>query len=150
MNFRAAPNRWTIAEVAEHIIVSEGTILGLVRDRMLKMPAPPAGKDDYRVKDVGVRLAITNRTQKFQAPEILKPNSRFKTREELLTNFGKARNEVIDFVKTTKEDLRGRFVENPMMGVIDAHQWILFLAGHSDRHLAQLKEVKTDAAYPKK
>jgi len=34
--------------------------------------------------------------------------------------------------------------------MIDGYQWILFTVGHCERHLAQLKEVKTDAAYPKK
>ena len=36
------------------------------------------------------------------------------------------------------------------MGVIDGFQWLLFTVGHSERHLAQLKEVKADAEYPAK
>lgn len=41
-------------------------------------------------------------------------------------------------------------MENPMMGMIDSYQWLLFAIGHSERHLMQLKEVKADAKYPVK
>lgn len=148
LNFRAAPNKWTVAEVAEHIILSEGTILGLIQGQILKSPENTS--DVFRTKDTGVILAITNRSQKFTAPEMLKPTARFKNREELLTNFEKARNQTIEFVKSNKINMRGHFFENPLMGMIDGYQWLLFLNGHTDRHLSQLKEVKADAAYPAK
>lgn len=149
LNFRAAEGRWTIAEVAEHIILSEGLIFDRITNAAMKS-TPLDGKDNYRVRDVGIMLAITNRAQKFQAPEVLKPAARFKTRDELLTNFEKARNTTIEFMKANKADLRNTFMENPLMGMIDSYQWFLFMNGHADRHLAQLKEVKTDAKYPAK
>ncbi|HVF46374.1 MAG TPA: DinB family protein [Pyrinomonadaceae bacterium] len=148
LNFRPAANKWTAAEIAEHIIVSEGTILGLIQGQILKSPENTG--DVFRAKDTGVILAITNRSQKFTAPEILKPAARFKTRDELLSNFEKARSQTIEFVRTNKANMRGHFFENPLMGMIDGYQWLLFLNGHADRHLAQLKEVKADPAYPAK
>lgn len=149
LNFRAAEGRWTIAEIAEHIVVTEGALYGLVTGQIMKMPAPE-GKDNYRVKDTAVVLSVTNRSQKFTAPEMVRPNGRWKTRDELLTNFDKARNQSIEFIKTNKADLRGSFMDNPLIGMIDSYQWLLFMTGHSERHLAQLKEVKADQGYPKK
>jgi hypothetical protein len=32
---------------------------------------------------------------------------------------------------------------------VDAYQFMLFLAGHSKRHLLQIKEVKADPGFPK-
>jgi hypothetical protein len=148
LNFRAAPNRWTVAEVAEHIILAEGALSGLIQGQILKSPAVEGSV--FRVNDKGVILAITNRAEKFTAPEMLKPASRFKTREDLLTNFDKARNQTIEFVKANKVNMRNHFFENPLMGMIDGYQWLLFAIGHSERHLLQLKEVKADQAYPKK
>jgi len=149
LNFRSGPNRWTIAEIAEHIIVAEGAIFGLITGPAMKAPAPE-GKDNYRSRDVGVILAVTNRSQKFTAPEFIRPNGRWKTRDELVTNFEKTRSQTIEFVKTNKADLRNSFMDNPLMGMIDSYQWILFATGHSERHLMQLKEVKADAKYPTK
>ncbi len=148
LNFRAAPNRWTVAEVAEHIILSEGVLSGLIQGQILKSPAVEGSV--FRTNDKGVILAITNRAEKFTAPEMLKPASRFKTTNDLLTNFDKARNQTIEFVKANKVNMRNHFFENPLMGMIDGYQWLLFTIGHSERHLAQLKEVKADPAYPKK
>lgn len=148
LNFRAAPNRWTIAEVAEHIILSENMLAGLIQGQILKSAAVESSV--FRVNDKGVILAITNRAEKFTAPEMLKPASRFKTTNDLLTNFDKARNQTIEFVKANKVNMRNHFFENPLMGMIDGYQWLLFTIGHSERHLAQLKEVKADPAFPKK
>src|SRR5215207_7994797 len=67
LNFRAAEGRWTIGEIAEHIIIVETALRGFVADGAMKSPVP-AGKDDFRINDVAVILAITNRQQKFTAP----------------------------------------------------------------------------------
>jgi hypothetical protein len=40
-NFKSAPERWSVAECAEHIALSESFIFGLVSERILKMPATP-------------------------------------------------------------------------------------------------------------
>lgn len=147
LNFRAAEGRWTIAEIAEHITVVENALFGM-------MTAPNAAKtlkceDVPRIADTALILAITNRSQKFTAPEQVRPNGRWKTVADLIANFEKARNTTVDHIKNNKADLRGTFVQSPM-GMVDSFQGILFIAGHGDRHLAQLKEVKADARYPAK
>ena len=146
LNFRAGEGRWTIGEIAEHIIVVEQALFGMFN-------APTATNtylgDVPRVADTALILAITNRGQKFTAPEQVRPNGRWKTREDLLSNFEKTRNATIEAVRSNKADLRSTFVQSPM-GMIDSFQGMLFIVGHSDRHLAQLKEVKADAKYPAK
>lgn len=149
LNFRAAEGRWTIGEIAEHIIVVENALRGMVIDGGMKSPVP-AGKDEFpRVNDLTIILAITNRGQKFTAPEQVRPNGRWKTVPDLLTNFETTRKTTVDFMKNVKDDMRGRFVNIPM-GKTDVFQGYLFMIGHSERHLAQLREVKADAKYPAK
>ena len=147
LNFRAAEGRWTIAEVAEHITVVENALFGM-------LTAPSALKtykceDVPRIPDVALILAITNRGQKFTAPEPVRPNGRWKTKEDLIANFEKARAITIEYIKNNKKDLRSTFVQSPM-GTVDSLQGILFISGHGERHLAQLKEVKADSRYPAK
>ena len=147
LNFRAAEGRWTIAEIAEHITVVEGALYGM-------FTAPTAAKtfkcDEVpRIADTALILAITNRGQKFTAPEQVQPNGRWKTKEDLIASFKKTRATTIEYIKNNKADLRGTFVQSPM-GTIDSLQGLLFISGHADRHLAQLKEVKADAKYPAK
>lgn len=148
LNFRAAEGRWTIAEIAEHITVVEEALFGMITNGTLKSE-PPKCENPFRVIDTMVILSITNRQQKFTAPEQVRPNGRWKTRDELIGSFERTRNTTIDFMKNNKVDLRNRFGQGPM-GTLDAFQQLLFTTGHSERHLAQLKEVKADANYPKK
>jgi hypothetical protein len=147
LNFRAAEGRWTIAEIAEHIIVVENALMGMFNAPAAKITFKEV--DLPRIADQALLLAITNRGTKFQAPEQVRPNGRWKTRDELLTNFEKTRNATIELLKSNKADLRGTFVRSPM-GTIDSFQGLLFITGHGDRHLAQLREVKADPGYPKK
>ncbi len=147
LNFRAAEGRWTIAEIAEHITVVETALFGM-------MTSPAAAQtlkceDVPRFADTALILAITNRGQKFTAPEQVRPNGRWKTRDELLASFEKARAVTMAYIKDNKADLRSTFIQSPM-GTVDSFQGILFVAGHGDRHLAQLKEVKADPKYPTK
>jgi hypothetical protein len=145
LNFRAAEGRWTIAEIAEHIIVVENALFGMFTDPKAAMKKCD---DAPRVVDIALILAITNRMQKFTAPEPVRPNGRWKTRDELLANFEKTRGNSIAYIKENKADLRSTFVQSPM-GTVDSFQAMLFMTGHSERHLLQLKEVKADPKYPK-
>lgn len=149
LNFKTGPERWSIAEVAEHIIVAENTLYSLITEKILKAPAPES-TDNFRVKDTAIWLAITNRETKFTAPEQVQPNGRWKSKAELLSNFETARAKTISYVKTTGEDLRNRFAENPVIGVIDGYQWFIFLNAHSSRHLAQIREIKAEPKFPKR
>ena len=143
--FKAGPDRWSIAEVAEHIAISEGTILGMIQTQMLKAPAPtgPLMADEKLI------AAITDRSKKATAPEMLKPVNKWATRDALTKDFNLARDRTIEWVKTTNEDLRAHAAPHPAFGSLDVHQWVLLLAGHSARHTAQIEEVKTQNGYPK-
>ena len=145
--FKAGPDRWSIAETAEHIAVSEGIILQLVTERIMKAPKVPA--DPARATDAKVIEVITDRSGKAQAPEMLKPTNRWPTRAALTQDFEAARKRTIDYIRTTQDDLRGHAMAHPVMQTIDGYQWVLLLAAHSARHTAQIEEVKTAAGYPK-
>jgi hypothetical protein len=144
--FKATPTAWSIAETAEHIGLAEGTIFGMITTQMLKAPAPTPG---VGVSDDKVVAGVTDRSNKFQAPEVLKPVNKWGTKEALIKDFNAARDRSIEWVKTTTEDLRAHASPHPAFGALDVHQWVLLLAGHSARHTAQIEEVKTSAAYPK-
>ena len=146
--FRAGPDRWSIAEVAEHIAISETTILQLVTDKMLKAPAIPRNPDT--VPDEKLLAWLLDRTSKFQAPEMLKPTNRWATREALTKDFLAAREKTTTYVRTTTDDLHGHGGPHPVFKMLDGYQWLLLLSGHSARHTAQIAEVKASAGYPAK
>jgi len=144
--FKAAPDRWSIAEVAEHIGISEGTILGLVHTQMLTTPGP---KPEERMPDERLLAGLVDRTAKFQAPEMLRPVHKWATRDALVKDFNTARSNTVQFLRTTTVDLRAHGGPHPAFKMLDAHQWILLISGHSERHTLQIEEVKTAPGYPK-
>ena len=134
--FKAGPDRWSIAEVAEHIAISETTILHLVTDQFMKGPAIPPNPNS--VPDEKLLAALLDRTNKFQAPEMLKPSNRWATSDALTKDFLAAREKTATYVKTTTDDLHGHGGPHPVFKMLDGYQWVLLLSGHSARHTAQI------------
>lgn len=148
--FKSAPDRWSVAEVAEHIALSEDLIFGLVSKQIMSSPAAPEKKESVKGKDAMLRNNITNRNTKAQAPEQLKPVNKWATQAELVKAFNASRDNTTSYVKTTPDDLRSHFAAHPVFKDLDGYQWLLLLAGHSERHTLQILEVKADPNFPKK
>ena len=146
--FKPAPDRWSVAEVAEHIAVSESTIFGLVQKTM-QSPAAPDKRDQVKGKDQMILERLPDRSHKAQAPEMLRPTGRWATEADLTKAFEDSRKTTMDYIRTTNDDLRDHFFDHPVFGTLDGYQWLLLISGHSARHTAQILEVKADPNFPK-
>jgi len=146
-NFKPAPDKWSVAEVTEHIAAAEDMLRGMVTDQVMKAPPRPAGEDVKPIDEM-VLTAIPDRTHKAQAPEPLKPTNRFGSPEAALKHFTESREQTLDFLKK-HDDLRDHASDSPLGKKLDAYEWILFVAAHSDRHTKQINEVKADPNFPK-
>ncbi len=147
-NFKAAPDRWSVAQVMEHIAAAED----LFHNGTLQVMATPAGpaRDATELKriDDAVLTNVPDRTNKRQAPEPLKPTNRFGTPAEARAHFIRSRAVTEDFLKDTP-GLRAHYADRPPFGKLDGYEWILLVAAHSERHTKQILEVKADPNFPK-
>jgi uncharacterized damage-inducible protein DinB len=146
-NFKPAPDRWSVAEVVEHIAAAEDFLMGMVTSQVMKASARPAG-DDVKAIDDMVVAKVPDRSHKAQAPEPLKPTNRFGSPQASLKHFTDARAQTEVFLKT-HDDLRDHAIDSPMGKKLDGYEWVLFVAGHSERHTKQINEVKADPNFPK-
>lgn len=146
--FKSAPERWSVGEVVEHLTLAES----FLRDFQQKtMSGPPATAEQVAAakgKDEMILKAIPDRTKKAQAPEPLQPKTSIGGQDAVLPAFKERRQQTLDYAGTTKDDLRARVADSPL-GPLDGYQWLLFMAAHTERHLAQLKEVKADPRFPR-
>jgi hypothetical protein len=147
--FKAGPDKWSIAETAEHIAVTEQTIWDLVSGKIMKSPPAPEKVAAAKGKDETILTMIPDRSRKAQAPERLQPTGKWATRAALAKDFEALRGKEIAYVAETKEDLRNHFEDHPFLKTMDAYQWIIFNGAHCKRHTAQILEVKADPNYPK-
>lgn len=144
--FKPAPDRWSIAECAEHISASEPMIRGFASEA-LKTPLnaemlPKAKKDEQ------ILTGIVDRSKKFKAPEPLVPTDRFGSPQAAVESFRKERAATIQLA-SGNGDLRALGAEHPFLGPLDAYGFFLFLSAHSERHTLQIEEVKADPNFPK-
>src|SRR5260370_3434196 len=108
-DFKPAPDRWSIAEIVEHMAVAQDFILGPVREQLAKAPAPREG-DARHVDDLMINQ-MPDRTARFQAPDFLQPTGRWTpaaSMDRLLKNYAELRK----YLETTP-DLRQHAVEAP-------------------------------------
>jgi DinB superfamily len=149
-NFKPAPDRWSVAECAEHIGVTEAFILNLITEQALKGPAEPEKRAQVQGKDTSMMAMAVDRSAKFKAPESIQPTRRWATSGEITKNVLENRARTIEFVSTTQEDLRDHFMDHPVFKTLDTYQWILLTSAHMRRHTAQILEVKADPNFPKR
>jgi hypothetical protein len=153
-SFKPAPDRWSIAEILEHIVAAQEYVLGPVRNQLAKAPAP-AERDIRRVDEVVIDQ-MPDRTAKFQAPEFLHPTGRCAPAdcmERMFKNYAALRK----YLETTP-DLRQHAIDAPALkaiskgayDTIDGYQAILLAAAHTERHTKQILEVRADANFPAK
>ncbi len=146
-NFKPASDRWSVAQVMEHIATAEDFIRGMLKEKVMLAPAGEPGRD-VKKADEAILAMVPDRTNKAQAPEPLVPANRFGSPEGSIKHFVESRATTEDFLKTTA-GLRDHVADSPL-GKLDAYEFVLLIAAHSERHTKQINEVKADPNFPKK
>ncbi len=146
-NFKPAPDRWSVAQVMEHIAAAEDFLRDVTREKLMTSPAGEPGRD-VKKTDEAVLAMVPDRTHKAQAPEPLVPSNRFGSSDGSIKHFVESRSATEDFLKSTA-GLRDHVMDSPL-GKLDGYEFVLFIAAHSERHTKQINEVKADPNFPKK
>ena len=146
-NFKPGPDRWSCAQVMEHIAAAEDLLRdGLLKQQVMVGPAGDPARDVKKM-DAGVEAMVPDRSHKVQAPEPLVPTNRYGSPEAALKHFLESR-EITEQYLSSTPGLRDHVGDSPM-GKIDGYQTILLVAAHSERHVKQILEVKADPNFPK-
>jgi uncharacterized damage-inducible protein DinB len=145
--FRPAPNRWSIAEIVEHIIAVEARVTRAITKSITQ---PPTGElPNLGHKDAALWKMVPNRTRTLDAPEFVRPTGRFTATTEASEHLTATRARTIHFAKTTEADLRAYQMPHMAFGDLDFHQWLIVLSLHGTRHAAQIEEIKSHPTFPK-
>jgi hypothetical protein len=146
--FDPGADRWSIAECAEHLALSEDALLGTVRGQILETPATPAAATMARGRDGVVVSAMRDRSNRIKTFDFLLPRTVRSTPAAFVDAFATKRTATLQYVRQATDDLHHHFAPLGALGDLDGYQWLLLLASHTERHIAQMEEVKSLPAYP--
>jgi hypothetical protein len=146
-NFKPAPDRWSVAQVMEHIAASEDFIReNLIKEKVMVSPPRPPGRDVTKIDEAVVAM-VPDCTHKAQAPEPLVPSNRYGSPDGSVKHFVESRATTEQFLKSTT-GLRDRVLDGPV-GKMDGYEFVLSIAAHCERHTKRTNEVKADPNFRK-
>lgn len=146
-SYKPSAERWSPAEIVEHLALSEDFLMGIIKERVMKSPGSNEPRDLRALEDkiLGV---VADRTFSAKAPEPVVPTGKFASPQAALAAFAERRAKTVEFLKNTP-DLRAYVADSPL-GKADAYQWLLFISAHTERHTKQLLEAMADPKFPKR
>ena len=143
-HFNPAPDSWSVSQVVEHLTVLEGVFVEYRWPQLMQAPAGEPGIDVEKM-DAMILETVPDRTTKIRAPEMIAPTGRWAP-PELLERFQANRRKTIGLISTA--DLREHVGPHPVLGPLDAYQWLLAVGAHTQRHTRQILEVKAHPEFP--
>jgi hypothetical protein len=136
--WKPAPDRWSIFECAEHVVIAES---GMFRGIREGTPVTEPGLADAD-REKRLRAAAADRNRKWVAPELVRPSGRFASLAEATAQFVERRERTIRWVESCPEDLRTLSTLHPAAGRITCHECLWVLIAHPVRHAEQIREIR--------
>jgi hypothetical protein len=142
--FKPDPERWSIAECAEHVAITGDALLAMLMRGVMNPQGIALDPEKYgRLAE-----ALVNRSRRFPAPESIRPTGRFASLADARTHFLDSHERAMAYTLQCQLDLRQHFTVHPLLGEIDCFRCLLLLALHPARHAAQISEIKRDPRFP--
>ena len=147
--FRPDEETWSIAECADHIASIERRIFSMVSKHMQSAEPNPERAAEVQKKTALLLKAVPSRQERVKVPAGIQNTSDSATPEEFVELFKERRAGVIQYVEETQDPMHDRVSPHMIFKDLDGCQWLLMISLHSERHAAQIAEVKGHAGYPK-
>ena len=143
LEFRRAPGSWSIGEVLEHV-----TLVGPIywNDLQEAIKAPAAART-LTSRDEDILWYGIDRSHPEKAIPSETPKGPVRTLSAILDAYRQHHARLLNYVRTTKDDLRRHVVARQSS---DAYQWALLISTHEQRHILQIREIKADLRFPKR
>lgn len=139
---RPGAARWSPGEVLDHLALSESGVVKVI-GRLVHEAGD--GGSDADLPDQRDRLAFAalhDRQRRVVSPSSILPRAH-RSKDDLLHDLARSRILLLDLARRMHgRDLRGAVLPHPLLGSLDAYQWMLFVAQHEARHTAQILEAR--------
>jgi len=147
--WKPAPERWSVGETAEHIVLAEALLFGTVQKGRCLAAESGVGREDQG-QDGVYRTGDGAAAGEGVGSGAIVPSGKL-TQAQVRETFLRQRAEIVKFAAGTEVELKQHTQEHPfpVFGTLNAYQWLIYVPLHTERHDKQIAEVKATAGYPK-
>jgi len=141
---KPSPERWSVAEVVEHLSIVETRIGHVFMVKLTEARAAGLGKERDASPVVGTidMDRLLDRTRRITAAEAALPTGKLDC-EAAWAAHERAREAICSSVRSADGLALGEVMHpHPVLGTINLYQWIAFVGGHEARHTAQIIELR--------
>ena len=143
LQFRPAPDAWSILQVLNHLLV----VKAIYWDDLQKAVSGPPSRRATSTTDADILWYGIDRTFREKAIPSEVPSGDLRDLKAGLDTYRRRHAQLRQYVGMTNDDLRSHVVERQGC---DAYQWALLISTHEQRHILQIREIKTHSNFPKK
>jgi hypothetical protein len=140
---RPGPDRWSVSEIFEHLYRVERGAGAILAKRIAKAKAEghPAETETSSVLGTLDAFRVSDLSRKLVAPELVAPTEN-PDRETAERRVAESRAALLAAMENGDGLALGEIRHTHLrFGELDLYQWILFVAEHEKRHVAQLRDV---------
>lgn len=139
---RPSADRWSAAEVIDHLALVEQSVARLIRQRAAEANVGP-DRDDSPVAPTFDSARVRDRSQARVARDAIQPQTGIDE-TSAWTHLESAKRALRDTLSTVDGlSLGDVSAPHPAFGPLNLYQWFLFVAAHKARHTDQIREIGT-------
>lgn len=134
--------KWTIAQIVEHVSIVESGIIRICAKLLRKAEAEGNSSDgSVKISDAFVGRSGEIATMKLEAPEIVHPSGE-KTIAESLAKMEENRLAFEELMPAFEAfDSSENKFPHPFFGDLSAAEWLVLSGGHKARHIKQIRRI---------
>ena len=145
---RPTPDRWSVAEVLEHLVRVESGLTKLLTGRLAEARAAGQLAEEPDTSPVASSYhgLMLDRSRLIVAGERVIPRGEMDSPSALVA-LTESRSKLRELI-AAHDGLSIAVVSlpHPVFGPIDGYQWFLFIGSHEARHAAQIREIGAQLA----
>lgn len=139
---RPEPNRWSIAEVLEHLTRIETGVTKLLMLRGQSPPpadSPPPEASSVMGPELGA--VVRDRSKRIEAPERVQPAGGLSA-QDALAHLSTTRAGLLAAFESANPEALDRLTHpHPIFGPLTLRSWVALAADHEARHAQQIAEI---------
>jgi hypothetical protein len=137
LNKKLDTETWSVAQVCHHLYLSESVFTQAIIYGLNKVNGKKAEPKPVQL--------VVDRTQKAKAPDIVAPGEAPLDSGQIKELLNSSRNQFMEFYNQLEDKsiLAEKSTKHPLFGYLPLDQWVELIYLHEERHIEQIKEIKS-------